>query len=121
VNRGPMARKIKKLEPLRPLEPAPEIEATDALTVGWMLSVFTTLVCELGTLASYWYAAAHPEAARVNVLCGLLLFTAVVVGLFSLCLLPVVVKMRREAPPLPIMIFAVLVDLSPLATAGLLR
>jgi len=116
-----MARKIKKLEPLRPLQPSSEIDPADALTVGWMLSVLTTLICELGTLASYWYAAAHPEAARVNVLCGLLLFTAAIVGLFSLCLLPVVVKTRREAPPLPIMLFAVAVDISPLATAFLLR
>ncbi len=112
-----MARKIKKLKPLRP---SAEIEPADALTVGWMLAVMTTLVCELGVLAAYWYAAAHP-AAKADVLCGLLLVAAIVIGLVSLCLLPLVVKLRHQMPPLPVVIFAIVVSLSPLATAMLLR
>jgi hypothetical protein len=113
-----MARKIKKL---KPLQPSAEIGPADAVTVGWMLAVMTTLVCELGVLAAYWYAAAHPEAAKADVLCGLLLVAAIVVGLVSLCLLPLVVKLRRQMPPLPVVIFAIVVSLSPLVTAMLLR
>ena len=116
-----MARKIKKLKPPQSLQPSAEIAPADALTVGWMLSVLTTLLCELGVLAAYWYVAAHPEAAKADVLCGLLLLAAIVLGLFSLCLLPIVVKLRRELPPLSIVVFAVVVDLAPIALALVLR
>ena len=112
-----MARKIKKL---KPLQQSAEIGPADAVTVGWMLAVTTTLVCELAVLAAYWYAAAHPQA-KADVLCGLLLVAAIVIGLVSLCLLPLVVKLRRQMPPLPVVIFAIIVSLSPLATAMLLR
>jgi hypothetical protein len=117
----PMARKIKKLKSPLPNGPSGEIGAADALTIGWMLSVLTTLVCEAGVLAAYWYAAKHPDAPKATAFFVLLLFAAAAIGLFSLCLLPIVVKLRGEIPPLPIVIFSVVVGLAPVGLALWLR
>jgi hypothetical protein len=91
-----------------------ESPAAETLTIGWMLTVITGLACELGLGAALALAGRHPEAHALQALTGLLLFASVVIGLLSLVLLPFVLKLRREAPPLGITVFAVVIGAAPL-------
>ena len=81
-----------------------------------MLSVVTTLLCELGALAARWYAARQPPDVHVAAMTTLVTFAAVVIGVLSLALLPVVLKVRETPPPLAVTLVAVMIGLSPLAT-----
>lgn len=91
-----------------------ESRSIEALTVGWMLTVFTALACELGFVVTRWLAGGDEESSWA-VLMALLLFASTVIGLFVLLLTPVVVKSRREPPPRGIVIFSVVVGAAPLA------
>jgi hypothetical protein len=96
---------------------ASDNRSVEALTVGWMLCVMTTLVCELGFAAARTYLLAVDRDARwIAALAAMLLFAAAVIGLISLFLAWAVVKMRREPPPLGILVFALVVGAVPLVT-----
>ena len=106
---------------------APQARASDnrsveALTVGWMLCVLTTLVCELGLAAARIYLlAVNPDARWIAALAAMLLFAAAVVGLISLLLAWAVVKIRREPPPRGVLVFALVIGAAALgddASAG---
>lgn len=93
-------------------------KSVDALTVGWMLMVFTTLACELGALLAYGYVMQFDrQAVSVGTLAGMLLFAACVIGLMSLLVCPVVLRTRRVPPPRSILVFAVVVGFAPLLAA----
>ena len=87
---------------------------TEFLTVSWMLTVVTALLCELGTMATNWYVWFRPEAERVDVLARLLMFAALVIGLISLGLLLLVLRRRQQPPPRGIVAFAAVVGAAPL-------
>ncbi|HEV7223880.1 MAG TPA: hypothetical protein VGN42_14325 [Pirellulales bacterium] len=91
---------------------AAETRSADALTVGWMLVVSTTLACEVGFLATRWFAGGEAGGTWA-VLMALLLFASTVIGLVALLLTPVVIKARRQPPPNPIVVFSVLVGAAP--------
>ena len=97
-----------------------EDQATEFLTVTWMMTVVTALICELGTVASTWYVRLRPESERIAILAGVLMFAALVIGLMSLGLLVSVVRRRQVPPPLGIIVFATVVGAAPLL-AMLLR
>jgi hypothetical protein len=99
---------------LRPVSAPPESPAAESLTIGWMLCVMTALACEVGLGAAVWFEKAHPDSQPIHALTGLLLFAGAVIGLLSLVLLPLVVKLRRQKPPLGIMVFAAVVGAAPL-------
>ncbi len=88
----------------------------DTLTIGWMLSVMTTLFFEAGALVAQWFAAAHKDFDRAGAMADVVLFTAAVVGLFALVMTPIVLKIRKVPPPRGITIFAVAVGFAPLLT-----
>jgi hypothetical protein len=100
-----------------------ETPAADALTVAWMLAVVIGLVSEIGAVAAMWYFNRQPEAKSIGAMGAVLYFTAFVAAIVSLVLLAVVYKARRAPPPLPIVVFALLVAAAPLVTlfVGLLR
>jgi hypothetical protein len=86
------------------------------LTVFWMLSVMTGLLCEVGfVLARAYLRLFDPTAARMEVLAGMLLFAAAVVGVISLALCVAVVKLRKSPPPLGVIVFGVVIGAIPLA------
>ena len=67
---------------------ASEPPAIETLTVGWMLSVLTALVCELGFVAARGYLLAIDSTARrIEVLAVMLMFAALVVGSTSVALM----------------------------------
>ena len=94
-----------------------ELPPVETLTIGWMLAVMTTLVCELGVVAARGYLLAiDATARRMEVLAMVLLFAAFVVGSVSLFLGYAVVRARRTLPPRGILIFAAVVGAAPLVT-----
>lgn len=90
-----------------------QARGVEVLTVVWMLSVMTTLVCELGAVVSRWGLWLAPEAGMLGVLSGVLLFAAAVIGAIALLMTPLVVKLRRHRPPRGILVFAVAVAVVP--------
>lgn len=90
-----------------------ENRAVEFFTVAWMLSVFTTLLCELSAVAATWYLQAHPEATRMAALTTILVFASLVVGLLSLALMAVVFRFRTVRPPNGISVFALVVGAAP--------
>ncbi|HUY35531.1 MAG TPA: hypothetical protein VMV69_22500 [Pirellulales bacterium] len=90
-----------------------ESRAVDAATIGWMLMVMTALVCELGFAVAHYFAMSE-GSGWLDVLSRILLFAAAVIGFISLLAAPVVIKNRREPPPLGITLFALLVGAAPL-------
>ena len=97
--------KIKKSDP----------QTAEMLTVGWMLSVMTALLCEVGfVLARAYVLLVDSAASRIAVLAGMLLFAAAVVGAISLALCAVVARMRREPTPGGVIAVAVVIGAIPL-------
>jgi hypothetical protein len=91
-----------------------ESRAAEVMTVGWMLTTFTTLVCELAGVTAEWFARRHPQALPLSLLAEVLMFAALLTGLFSLALLAAVWKLRTVKPPRGITVFAVAVGVAPL-------
>ncbi|HXT59030.1 MAG TPA: hypothetical protein VN699_10350 [Pirellulales bacterium] len=91
---------------------AAETRSADVLTVGWMLVVFTALVCEVGFFATRWFAGGDAGGTWA-MLMALLLFASTVIGFVALLLTPVVIKARRTPPPNPVVVFSVLVGAAP--------
>jgi hypothetical protein len=95
---------------------SPDSPAVEFLTVGWMLSVITALVCELAFAGVRGYLlAVDGESPRMEMLAAVLVFAAVVVGLISLALAFAVVKAGRTPPPRGILTFSIVVGVLPLA------
>jgi hypothetical protein len=93
-------------------DPNPSVEF---VTVAWMLSVMTTLVCELGFVAARAFLLlVNSEADPIRALAAMLFFAALVVGLISLGLMVIVMRMRRDPPPRGIVAFAAVVGTLPL-------
>ena len=87
----------------------------DTMTVGWMLTVMTTLACQTGMVVVRAIEHYQPDVEALPVFGDLLLFSALVFGVISLVLAPVVLRLRRTPVPPGITVFAVAVGLTPLA------
>jgi hypothetical protein len=96
-----------------------ESRAAEGLTVAWMMSVMTTVICGgvggMVMLATWGRTGA--EGART--FGALLHFGAFVAAVISLILLALVLKYRREAPPQSVTWFAVMVAFAAIATTFL--
>lgn len=95
--------------------PQMEPRTIEVLTVGWMLTVVTTLACEIGFVISRGLAGGD---GPLMLLSGLLLFAALVIGMIALLLMPVVLRTRRPAPPSGIVFFAAVISAMPIAMAA---
>jgi hypothetical protein len=103
----------KRNRKAREPERLPETKAADALTVAWMLSVMTTLMCELAWAASRQWVYLHPDQPQMAMFCQLLFFSALVTGGVSLLIIPFVYRLRRLLPPRGITVFAAIVGAAP--------
>jgi hypothetical protein len=123
----PMSKAVKRRRRAKPKnEPvrgfgSEESRAAEFMTVGWLLTTFTALICELGGVVATWYANHHPQALGIAALGGILMFAAVLTGLFSLGLLTAAWKLRIVKPPQGIVVFSIVVALAPLAVLLLKR
>ncbi len=104
------ATRTKRVESL-------ENRSVEFLTVGWMLMVITTLICEVASAGCHLYVVQlDRQATTVEIFSRLLLFASFVIGIVSLIVCSVVVKTRRDPPPRSVLIFAVVVGIAPLIT-----
>lgn len=97
-------------EPL--LRQTGETRLADMLTICWMITVMQVLLFEVATVAFRWYFHANPDNKQLGAFADLLYLCTVLGGCISILLLPIVWKVRRVKPPIPIVLFA-------LAAAGL--
>jgi hypothetical protein len=97
-------------------QPKADTRAEDAVTIGWMLCMITTLVCEIGAAATQLYVLWFDTTAKnLAIFSGLVQFAAVVFGLLTLIGYPLVRKVRRDPVPRSIAVFALGVGLAPVA------
>lgn len=109
-----MAKRKSRPKPPPPPAEKSEPQSVEMLTVFWMLAVMTGLLCEVGfALGRAYLRLVDPTAVRLEVLVGMLLFAAAVVGAISLMLCVAVVKMRKVSPPLGVIVFGVFIAASP--------
>jgi hypothetical protein len=92
----------------------PESGSVEAATVAWTLSAMVALVCELGWAGMRWWLVVHPGGRVTGALADLMFFSALVIGIVSLVLTPVVLRSRRVLPPSGITVFIVVVGAAPL-------
>lgn len=97
-----------------------ESRHAEVTTIAWMLSVVTTLFCELGSLVAWVFLRFQPESAWVGLLSRYLLAAAAIIGVISLLLAVGVFKLRRVPPPPGIMGFALAIGLAPAPIAVLM-
>jgi len=89
------------------------------MTVGWVVTLTTLLLCNLAAILAHVYVAQHPDAKLMALLKELMLFAGSVVGIVSLLMLPVLYRVRRVAPPRGLVVFGVCVAAAPiLAVVG---
>ena len=109
-------KKLPRQQPGPTKGPA-EAPTTEFLTIGWLLTVMTTLVCEIGYFVVTWISNWQADVQWLELLAGVLMFAALVVGLASVALSITVLRMRKSPPPTPILAFALLVGLTPILVA----
>ena len=76
-----------------------ETKGSETLTVFWTITVLMVLVTNLMSVAVHYYLLAHPEAEKLALLKGLLLFSGALVGGVSLIVLPILYRVRKVPPP----------------------
>ena len=91
-----------------------ETKASDSLTVFWTVTVLTVLVTNVMTIAAHYYLVANPEAEKMALLKGLLMFTGALVGGVSLIVLPILYRVRKVPPPPGLAVFGACVAVAPI-------
>jgi hypothetical protein len=74
----------------------------------------TTFVCELAAMAARVLLGQSPDSLPAQAMFQLMYFSALVIGLISLAMLPAVLKARRTPPPGGVTMFAAVVGAAPL-------
>lgn len=109
-----MAKRRRKQRP--PAAP-PESQASVFVTVGWSLSVITTLACASIALAVWLVVRDRADNETPLLFVRLMHFSSIVTGFFSLFLLPVVLKVRPEPPPASLVALAAAIAALPILAA----
>jgi Ca2+/Na+ antiporter len=103
-----------------PPEPlSEETRAIDALTSVWMLAVANTLLCELAALVLA-LVARQSGSETAALLGGLLWLVALVIGVVSLILTAIVLRLRHTAPPRSVTAAALFIGSAPLVVWAVL-
>lgn len=96
-----------------------ETRSVDGLTVAWMMTVMTTVVCGVVGGAIVLATRGNPAAEKAGMFGALLHFSAFVAAVVSLVLLAAVLKFRKQSPPAAITWFAVIAAIVVIATTFL--
>ena len=107
-------KSTSKHEVSRTTAPPAETRASESLTVFWAITVLMVLAANLVIVAAHLYLLANPDATKIELLKGLLLFTSSVVGGLSLIALPILYRVRRVPPPTGLAVFGACVAAAPL-------
>src|SRR5262245_42189822 len=101
----------KRRQPAPSSAPPNESRPAEVLTVGWLLAVMTTFLCELGSVGALAMASL---GAEMSVVAAYLLFAALVMGIASLALTLGVLQTRRVAPPRAVTLVSLAISIAPL-------
>lgn len=116
-----MAKKKKKQSKKPPGKSVSELpletRASEALTVFWTVTVLMVLVADVLIVALHWYLWSNPEAEKLQLLEGLLLFSSALVGGLSLAVLPILFRIRQVPPPTGLAVFGACVCAAPILAA----
>jgi len=100
-----MAKKTKKRKPKKP-KPVPRhlIEAAESrsalsATVAWTLALMSPLAAETIRFLSRLYTKVVEPNELLTVMGAVMLFVALVAGVITLILTPVVLKLAKKRPP----------------------
>jgi hypothetical protein len=97
----------------------------EALTVLWMLTVTATVAALLaaGAVAgiAYWSPGQEERPTVWTAAHSVLLFTALTTGTLCLVLMPLITRLRHDAPPRGILWIAIIVGISPWAVLAWAR
>src|SRR4051812_43696413 len=102
--------KTRRKPAASPAAPA-ESRAAEALTVGWLLAVMMTFLCELGSAGAL---ALGRFGADMSAAAAYLLFAALVMGIASLALTLGVLQVRRVSPPRGVTVVSLVIGAAPL-------
>lgn len=113
-----MGKKKRKSPKKLPSKTQPAAAAEDrrqlVVTVLWTQATLITAVCEMGAGAIVLIFGTRPEGAWIDLLWRLLFVGALICGLVTLLLTPLVYRLRATPPPKPIAVASVAVGLAPL-------
>lgn len=88
--------------------------AVDALTIGWITMISTTLMCEIGAILALLYVEyLDARASMMSLFANYLLLAAAIIGVMLLVTTPIVVKRKRSNPPLALVLFAYAIGAAP--------
>ncbi len=96
-----------------------ETQAVDGLTVAWIVTVMTTVLCGVVGGAIVLSTRGQPGAEQARMFGALLHFSAFIAAVLSLVLLAAVLKFRKQTPPVAITWFAVVAAIVVIATTFL--
>ncbi len=113
AKKKPTKKSTKKVASKANVLPA-ETKGSETLTVLWTITVLMVLMTNLLTVALHYYLLAHPEAEKLALLKGLLLFTGSLVGGISLIVLPILYRVRKVPPPPGLAVFGACVAVAPI-------
>ena len=94
-----------------------ETRTSESLTVLWAMTVLMVLVMNLACIGAHYYLVANPDAEKMRLLKGLLLFTGSLVGGLSLIVLPILYRIRKVPPPSGLAVFGACVAVAPILAA----
>lgn len=86
-----------------------------AATVAWMLALMATVLAEVLGLACQLYTVVVEDLEVVRVLATVMLLVALLAGLITLVMIPIVLRVAEKRPPRVIVLLAVLAGSLPLA------
>ena len=107
-------RRRGKTQPRQSGDAPEETRVSEALTVGWTVSVTTVLMCDVAAAAAHVFFRTYPDARGVGILCELLLFAGAAIGVASLLMIPVVMRLRKTPPPTGLIAFALCAAAAPI-------
>jgi hypothetical protein len=111
-------KKKKRSNQRRSKRETQPVEARQAefVTVAWMLAMLATLSAEVVGIIARLVMIAESVTAPLQMLSGTMLIVAFVSGVVTLVLTPVVLRIRKVAPPRPIIAAACVIGVIPVAT-----
>lgn len=81
------------------LQEAAESRTAVAANVAWMLSLLSTIAAEVIGLVCRWYTVLVEPVDILTVLSGVMLFVALIAGVVTLGMIPLVLKFNKKRPP----------------------
>ena len=100
------------------LQEAAESRTAVAATVAWMLTPFCTLIAEGIGLVCRLYATFVEPVDLLTVVSVVMLFVAMIAGLLTLGLIPVVLRVSKVRPPTAIVRLAIIAGSLPLGVVS---